>query len=151
MTAGALDLVPPVPAVDDTGFTDTADSTSLHVPSIGLIAAGDVVYNGIHPYLGESGAQKLLQWIDALDKLDSLNPRAVVAGHKVPDNDDDPKAITQTRNYLRDFVRLDQVTATPRQLFDAMIELYPDRANPDRSGAVRTPRSARPEGQPRHH
>ncbi|HET6194052.1 MAG TPA: MBL fold metallo-hydrolase [Trebonia sp.] len=34
----------------ETGYTDTADSTSLHVPSIGLIAAGDVVYNGIHPY-----------------------------------------------------------------------------------------------------
>jgi glyoxylase-like metal-dependent hydrolase (beta-lactamase superfamily II) len=33
-----------------TGHTDTADSTSLHVPSIGLITAGDVVYNGIsHP------------------------------------------------------------------------------------------------------
>ena len=32
-----------------TGYTDTADSTSLHVPSIGLIAAGDGVYNCIHP------------------------------------------------------------------------------------------------------
>jgi glyoxylase-like metal-dependent hydrolase (beta-lactamase superfamily II) len=113
-----------------TGFTDTADSTSLHVPSIGLIAAGDVVYNGIHPYLGESSPQTRLQWIEALDKLDTLNPRAVVAGHKIPDNDDDPKAITQTRDYLRDFIRLDQVTGTPRQLFEAMIELYPDRANP---------------------
>jgi len=114
----------------DTGYTDTADSTSLHVPSIGLIAAGDVVYNGIHPYLGESSAQTLPQWIDALDKLDTLNARAVVAGHKIPDNDDDPKAIAQTRQYLRDFIRLDEATDTPRQLFDAMIELYPDRANP---------------------
>ena len=35
----------------ETGFTDTADSTSLHVPSLGLIAAGDVVYNGIHLYV----------------------------------------------------------------------------------------------------
>jgi glyoxylase-like metal-dependent hydrolase (beta-lactamase superfamily II) len=114
----------------DTGYTDTADSTSLHVPSIGLIAAGDVVYNGIHPYLGESSAQTRLQWIDALDKLGTLHARAVVAGHKVPDNDDDPDAIAQTRQYLRDFIRLDQATGTPRQLFDAMIELYPDRANP---------------------
>ena len=114
----------------DTGYTDTADSTSLHVPSIGLIAAGDVVYNGIHPYLGESSAQTRLQWIDALDKLGTLNARAVVAGHKIPDNDDDPKAIAQTRQYLRDFIRLDQATDTPRQLFDAMIGLYPDRANP---------------------
>jgi glyoxylase-like metal-dependent hydrolase (beta-lactamase superfamily II) len=114
----------------ETGYTDTADSTSLHVPSIGLIAAGDVVYNGIHPYLAESSAATRAQWIDALDKLGTLGARAVVAGHKVPANDDDPDAIAQTRQYLRDFIRLDQATDTPRQLFDAMIELYPDRANP---------------------
>jgi glyoxylase-like metal-dependent hydrolase (beta-lactamase superfamily II) len=132
----------------DTGYTDTADSTSLHVPSIGLIAAGDVVYNGIHPYLGESSAQTRLQWIDALDKLDALNARAVVAGHKIPDNDDDPKAIAQTRQYLRDFIRLDQTTDTPRQLFDAMIELYPDRANPGSlwGGATAAKREAREAG-----
>lgn len=114
----------------DTGYTDTADSTSLHVPSIGLIAAGDVVYNGIHPYLAESTAQTRLQWIDALDKLGTLGARAVVAGHKLPDNDDDPEAIARTRQYLSDFIRLDQATDNPRQLFDAMIALYPDRANP---------------------
>jgi glyoxylase-like metal-dependent hydrolase (beta-lactamase superfamily II) len=132
----------------DTGYTDTADSTSLHVPSIGLIAAGDVVYNGIHPYLGESSAQTRLQWIDALDELDALNARAVVAGHKIPDNDDDPKAIAQTRQYLRDFIRLDQTTDTPRQLFDAMIELYPDRANPGSlwGGATAAKREAREAG-----
>jgi glyoxylase-like metal-dependent hydrolase (beta-lactamase superfamily II) len=68
----------------ETGYTDTADSTSLHVPSIGLIAAGDVVYNGIHPYLAETNAQSRLEWIDALDQPDALEPRAVVAGHKDP-------------------------------------------------------------------
>ena len=41
-------------AVVNSGQTDTAYSTSLHVPSIGLIVAGDVVYNGIHPYLAET-------------------------------------------------------------------------------------------------
>jgi glyoxylase-like metal-dependent hydrolase (beta-lactamase superfamily II) len=114
----------------DTGYTDTADSTSLHVPSIGLIVAGDVVYNGIHPYLGESSAQTRLEWIGALDKLEALGAWAVVAGHKIPGNDDDPKNIAETRQYLQDFVRLDQATDSARELFDAMIELYPDRANP---------------------
>jgi glyoxylase-like metal-dependent hydrolase (beta-lactamase superfamily II) len=114
----------------ETGHTDSADSTSLHVPSIGLIAAGDVVYNGIHPFLAESNAQSRLEWIDALDKLDALEPRAVVAGHKIPDRDDHPRNIAETRKYLRDFIRIDQTTDTPRALFDAMIELYPDRANP---------------------
>jgi glyoxylase-like metal-dependent hydrolase (beta-lactamase superfamily II) len=114
----------------ETGHTDTPDSTSLHVPSIGLIAAGDVVYNGIHPYLAETTAQTRLEWIAALDKLEALAPRAVVAGHKVPDHDDDPRNIAETRQYLRDFNHLEQTTENPRALFDAMIELYPDRANP---------------------
>jgi glyoxylase-like metal-dependent hydrolase (beta-lactamase superfamily II) len=114
----------------ETGYTDTPDSTGLHVPSLGLIAAGDVVYNGIHPYLGESSAGTRLEWITALDRLDALEPRAVVAGHKIPDHDDDPRNIAETRQYLSDFIRLDQATDSPRELFDAMIELYPDRANP---------------------
>ena len=62
-----------------TGFTDTADSTSLHVPSLGLIAADDVVFNGIHPDLGESNAQTRLEWIDALERR---NPRRY-AGFRV--------------------------------------------------------------------
>jgi hypothetical protein len=55
---------------------------------------------------------------------------AVVAGHKIPENPDDPRIIGETRKYLRDFIALDQATTTARQLYDAMLELYPDRANP---------------------
>src|SRR6476646_1454232 len=36
----------------NTGRTDTDSSTCLHVPSVGLIVDGDVVYNGIDPYRG---------------------------------------------------------------------------------------------------
>jgi glyoxylase-like metal-dependent hydrolase (beta-lactamase superfamily II) len=114
----------------DTGHTDSADSTSLHASAIGLIVAGDVVYNGIHPFLAETTARTRLEWIAALDRLAALEPRAVVAGHKIPDHDDDPRNVGETRQYLRDFIRLDRATDTPRALFDAMIELYPDRANP---------------------
>src|ERR1700728_3920468 len=87
----------------NTGRTDTTHSTCLHVPSIGLIVGGDVVYNGIHPYLGETDAPSRLEWIAALDKLEALKPQAVVAGHKIPENEDDPRDIGRTRNYLRDF------------------------------------------------
>ena len=51
----------------NTGRTDTAHSTCLHVPSIGLIVGGDVVYNGIHPYLGETDTQSWIEWISTLD------------------------------------------------------------------------------------
>jgi glyoxylase-like metal-dependent hydrolase (beta-lactamase superfamily II) len=112
------------------GRTDTARSTCLYVPLIGLIVAGDAVYNGIHPYLGETDTQSRLEWISTLDKLEALKPKAVIAGHKVPENDDDPRIIAETRQYLRDFNRLNVGTTTARELYDAMLELYPNRVNP---------------------
>jgi glyoxylase-like metal-dependent hydrolase (beta-lactamase superfamily II) len=114
----------------NTGKTDTAQSTCLHVPSVGLLVGGDAVYNGIHPYLAETNAVSRCEWIATLDKLEALNPRAVIAGHKVPENKDEPRIIAETRQYLRDFNRLDEATTTVRELYDAMLELYPDRANP---------------------
>jgi glyoxylase-like metal-dependent hydrolase (beta-lactamase superfamily II) len=112
------------------GRTDTAHCTCLHVPSIGLIVGGDAVYNGIHPYLGETDTRSRLEWISTLDKLEGRKPQAVVAGHKVPDNDDDPRIIAETRQYLRDFNRLNMATTTARELYDAMLEIYPERVNP---------------------
>jgi glyoxylase-like metal-dependent hydrolase (beta-lactamase superfamily II) len=112
------------------GHTDMAHSTCLHVPSIGLIVAGDAVYNGIHAYLGETTTESRLEWIATLDKLAALQPKAVIAGHKVPENDDDPRIIGETQQYLRDFNRLNAATTTARQLYDAMLELYPNYVNP---------------------
>src|SRR2546426_1673250 len=82
------------------GFTDTASTTCLHVPSIGLIVAGDAAYNGDHLHLSESpDQQKRQEWIAALDKMESLKPRAVIAGHKRVGNDDSPKIAL--RNWRR--------------------------------------------------
>src|SRR6266481_2376174 len=37
-----------------TGHTDTRSTTCLHVPSIGLVVAGDAAYTDVHVHLGES-------------------------------------------------------------------------------------------------
>src|SRR6266849_10251369 len=66
------------------GHTDTDHTTCLNVPSIGFVVAGDAAYNDVHLYLAESNAQTRREWIAALDKIESLNPRAVVASHKRP-------------------------------------------------------------------
>src|SRR5437879_9084378 len=112
------------------GHTDTDNTTCLHVPSIGLVVAGDAAYNGVHVYLAESDPQRRSEWISALDKIESLNPRAVIAGHKRRGNDDSPKIIEETRQYIRDFDRIVGTTTTARELYDKMLELYPDRVNP---------------------
>jgi glyoxylase-like metal-dependent hydrolase (beta-lactamase superfamily II) len=112
------------------GHTDTDHTTCLHVPSIGLVVAGDSVYNDVHLYLAESNAQTRQEWISALDKIKSLNPRAVVASHKRPENDDNPRIIEETRQYIRDFDRLAETTTTAQELYDKMLGLYPNRVNP---------------------
>jgi glyoxylase-like metal-dependent hydrolase (beta-lactamase superfamily II) len=116
--------------VVEVGHSDTDDTTCLHVPSIGLVVAGDVAYNDVHLHLGESNAQKRREWIAALDTIESLHPRAVIAGHKRPGNDDSPRIIEETRQYIRAFDRLAETTTTARELYDQMLSLYPDRVNP---------------------
>ena len=79
------------------GHTDTDHTTCLHVPSVGLVAAGDAAYNDTHLYLAESNTQTRREWIVALDTIESFKPRAVIAGHKKPEKDDNPGIIEETR------------------------------------------------------
>lgn len=113
------------------GFTDTAGTTCLHVPSLELIAAGDAAYNGVHPRLMEANQnQKRDEWISALDKMESLKPRIVVAGHKNMKNDNDGRRVLrQTRQYILDLQELAGNTTTAKELYDQMLARYPEWLN----------------------
>jgi len=113
----------------EVGHTDTDDTTCLHVPSIGLVVGGDAVYNGVHQLLVESDPKKRREWIAAVDKIESLKPRTVIAGHKRPGNPDSPSILEETRQYIRDFDRIAEKTTTARELYDQMLELHPLRMN----------------------
>lgn len=112
-------------------FTDTAGTTCLHVPALDLIAAGDAAYNGVHPRLVESNENhRNDEWRAALDLMQSLKPRIVVAGHKNPQNDDDgPRVIRQTRQYILDFQKLAEETTSRKGLYDQMLARYPEWLN----------------------
>jgi glyoxylase-like metal-dependent hydrolase (beta-lactamase superfamily II) len=114
----------------DLGHTDTDDTTGLHVPSLDLVVSGDAVYNEVHPFLVETDKAGRKAWLKALDRIEALHPKDVVVGHGplIPDNS--PRHIQATRQYIQDFDRLDGKTATARELYDAMIALYPERVNP---------------------
>src|SRR2546427_690259 len=112
------------------GHTDTDYTTCLHVPSIGLVVGGDAAYTGVPLYLVESNPQTRPEWIAALDTIEALKPRAMIAGPKKPENDDSPRIIEETRQYIHDFDRVAKTSTTARELYDKMLELYPDRANP---------------------
>jgi glyoxylase-like metal-dependent hydrolase (beta-lactamase superfamily II) len=116
--------------VVELGHTDTTHSTALYVPAIGLAISGDCVYNNTHLYLAECDEEAANEWLGALDKIGSLNPQAVVAGHGVLDPDSSPRHIEETRRYLRDFIASLASTSTAIELYETMLSLYPNRVNP---------------------
>jgi glyoxylase-like metal-dependent hydrolase (beta-lactamase superfamily II) len=124
--SGSLDLEGHELRIIEQGSTDTVGSTSLHVPSIDLVVAGDVVYNKCHLFVGGTTPDSREEWLAALDRLTALSPRTVIAGHKKPGAPDTPAAIDATRQYLTDFGDLQKSTKTDRALYDVMGDRYPD-------------------------
>ncbi|HZM60517.1 MAG TPA: MBL fold metallo-hydrolase [Vicinamibacterales bacterium] len=112
--------------VIETGHTDTVDTTSLHIPDLDLIVAGDVAYNHCHMFVGATTAASRVEWIAALDTLAALNPAAVVAGHKDPTCGNPPSVLAESRGYLEYFGQLREAAMADEELFDAMVSRYPD-------------------------
>jgi len=112
----------------EVGHADTDDNTVLHVPDLGLVVAGDVIYNGAHLYLGESVAVGGFgSWRDAITKVEALGPRHIVCGHQNHKLDDDAgRTIAETRQYLDDADELLRTENTAVGYFNAKIERYPD-------------------------
>ncbi len=112
--------------VIETGRTDTADTTALYVPDLGLIACGDVAYNHCHMYVGSTTADGRTDWVAALETLGAFDPVAVVTGHKDPTRDDPPSVLSESRNYLEYYGHLRQENVSDQALFAAMVTRYPD-------------------------
>jgi glyoxylase-like metal-dependent hydrolase (beta-lactamase superfamily II) len=112
----------------DVGHGDAEDNSVLHVPDLGLVVAGDVIYNGVHMYLGASAAAGGFDaWRTAIDKVEALGSRHIVCGHQNERLDDDAKrTIEQTRQYLDDADELLRTENTAVGYFNAKIERYPD-------------------------
>jgi glyoxylase-like metal-dependent hydrolase (beta-lactamase superfamily II) len=112
--------------VIETGHTDTLDTSSLHVPDLGLIVSGDVAYNHCHMYVGDTTADSRADWIAALERLAALNPASVVCGHKDPTRGNPPTVLAESRGYIEYYGQLRQAALQDQELFDAMVNRYPD-------------------------
>jgi len=110
---------------------DIHPTSIVHVPSIGLVVAGDAIYNEIHPMLGLSRPDEWKDWLETIDLVESLQPTMIVAGHRRPDGDDHAVAdmIAQTRAYIKDFAIEFEAAETAEALVDAMVAKYPHHGN----------------------
>ncbi len=101
----------------------------LWIPSLRAVVAGDVVFNGVHPWLADSTIDSRRAWHDSLRLIATLQPRVVIAGHKkngsVPDS---PGALVLMEKYLDDFESARRTASSADELVAIMKHKYPDWA-----------------------
>jgi glyoxylase-like metal-dependent hydrolase (beta-lactamase superfamily II) len=105
---------------------DDKHSSYLWFPSLKAVIAGDIVYHGIYPWTAETTPAERKEWIKTLDKIASLKPSIVVAGHKKAELKDDPSSVQFTKEYL---VYFDEALASSKNAEELMSKIrkkYPD-------------------------
>jgi glyoxylase-like metal-dependent hydrolase (beta-lactamase superfamily II) len=88
---GALDL-----RIHHAGPAHTAEDLVVYIPQLGVLFAGDVVFRGRIPFVGQADSR---QWIDSLSRLIEFKPRLVIPGHG-PVSTDAVADLQLTRDYL---------------------------------------------------
>jgi glyoxylase-like metal-dependent hydrolase (beta-lactamase superfamily II) len=116
----------------DVGSSDVPSSSVIHIPELATVISGDVAYNGMHMWLAGSTAATRAAWLDALDCIQTLNPKTIITGHKAPaaPDDDAARILAQSRQYLLDFDSAAAVAASPTVLIASMLASYPNLGNP---------------------
>jgi glyoxylase-like metal-dependent hydrolase (beta-lactamase superfamily II) len=114
------------------GTTDTGHSTVLHVPGLGLVVSGDVVYNQTHMWMMRSTPDTRASWLRALDTVAELEAETLIAGHRHPQaaDDDARRQIADGRRYITDFEAALAASSSPAELIDRMTAAYHKLANP---------------------
>lgn len=105
---------------------DHYHATAIYIPSLQTLVTGDIVFNGIHVWLGECTPAQRDDWLKSLDTLMALKPKVVVAGHKQPNLPNDPAALQYTRDYIVEFGKAAQRSKTSAELIAAMEKRFPD-------------------------
>ncbi len=82
---------------------DHTHATAVWIPDARALIAGDLLFNEMHLWFGESLQPARQAWGRSVERLAALGATTVVAGHKKPGLPDDVSAIAYTRRYLDEF------------------------------------------------
>jgi glyoxylase-like metal-dependent hydrolase (beta-lactamase superfamily II) len=105
---------------------DTDANTMLWFPGQKALIAGDVVFNDMHVYTGETDVAARKRWLDSLHKIRELEPAVVIPGHsKVGAQIDATSAVAFTEKYLLIFEQELKKAKEPDDLIKAMKENFP--------------------------
>ncbi|KAK7429415.1 hypothetical protein QQZ08_004007 [Neonectria magnoliae] len=115
----------PCSGIVEVGHTDSFDTTVLHVPDLELVVAGNAYFEKADT------TEKRLEWIKAIEKIEALNPKTVVAGYKRPGSADGSYYLQSTKEYINMFEDVVKVSCSVEEIVTQMKSRYPDRVNPN--------------------
>lgn len=84
-------------ALRHVGPAHSSEDMAMLVREDGVLYAGDLVFRGRVPYVGDADSRA---WIGALDRLIALKPRVLVPGHGSPSTDPEPDLV-----FIRDYLK----------------------------------------------
>ena len=110
---------------------DIHPTSIVHIPEIDVVVAADSIYDEIHPMLGLSTPAEWQDWLETIDLIESLEPKAIVGGHRRPDGDERAvtRMIADTRSYIQDFAAAFEVAKDVEELVGMMATKYPHHGN----------------------
>lgn len=112
----------------EVGQSDTYNTTVLHVPSLDLVVAGDVVYGNCFQYLVESNTTELRhQWINAISEVEKLKPKIVVPSHMQESEGFGVEHLEKTKEYIRTWGTLAGESKSADDLIAKVKKAYPER------------------------
>jgi glyoxylase-like metal-dependent hydrolase (beta-lactamase superfamily II) len=109
---------------------DCPENSYVWIPAAKTVIAGDIVYQGVHPWTAETNTATRQAWLKTLDEVAALGATTIVAGHKDPKLKDDASGIEATRAYLKAFDEALAASKTPEELEAKLKAKYPALALP---------------------
>ena len=104
---------------------DHVHATAIYVPSIKALIAGDIVFEDVHPWLGEHTPERRKAWVQTLDQLIALKPVIVVPGHQLPGEPQSPAALAFPRDSVVAFDKAAATAKTSPELASMMQTRFP--------------------------
>ena len=103
------------------------DRSFVWIPSIKAVVGGVVVAENIHVWMADTqSAQSRADWLATLQRIESLQPATVIAGHYLGQGSRSLAAVRFTSDYIQAFDQEAAKAKDAAQLIAAMKKRYPD-------------------------
>ncbi len=91
-TLGGVDIL-----LQPAGPAHTPEDLAVWLPQQGVLIAGDLVFRGRVPFVGQADSRR---WVEALDRLIAFKPKIIIPGHG-PASTSAESDLMLTRDYLQ--------------------------------------------------